>query len=308
MEECKDTPGYVDPNGYGCHDWGGQYDCETFGDYSDSHREKIIENCPLSCGYCTPDDDAGEDREEVTVIVVSDQTVAANFGGLDEADEICRREAQQDGRGNNWRAFLSDRNTAVKSKISQGDFPIYVVSASNQIRFFAGSENDLWNAKNPLPVKHSGGTSPSKSVWTGTKPNGAKRDGNNGNCKSWTSTSFKGIVGSANDNNWKWLENLQVSCNTKHHLYCIGKTDKYILLGAAEQAQRGSGADEGLSTTVIALIITGSVVVVAAVMGALVYRWQSQAPPSRQLGSTDSLSSMARDAGVSPSFAPKEVY
>lgn len=68
-DECRDTPGYRDAQGYRCDEWVG-YDCtravEDWG-YSQAQEDDIIENCPVSCDLCEDDDDDDDTGVEVTL-------------------------------------------------------------------------------------------------------------------------------------------------------------------------------------------------------------------------------------------------
>ena len=51
--DCADDAAFRDPYGYSCSDWLG-YDCSFYTGYSPVELAILRENCPLSCGSCSP--------------------------------------------------------------------------------------------------------------------------------------------------------------------------------------------------------------------------------------------------------------
>jgi len=60
---CRNTPGFFDEHGFGCHAWRDSVctDAEEGWGYSPRGQMELIANCPVACGTCEPEETPCED-------------------------------------------------------------------------------------------------------------------------------------------------------------------------------------------------------------------------------------------------------
>ncbi|MCA9709841.1 MAG: DUF1554 domain-containing protein [Myxococcales bacterium] len=145
----------------------------------------------------------------------------ATFGGVLAADAICQGHADAAGLGGTWMAWMSDSvNGTPTDNFTHSPYDYTLVDGT----VIASNWDDLVDGElGALIGLDENGDARTGYVWTGTTSEGAIVTQL---CSDWTSTSYSGKVGSANDDNggtspqW-WSTRGNLSCGSTARLYCF---------------------------------------------------------------------------------------
>lgn len=152
-------------------------------------------------------------------IFVTPGTYPGNLNSLEGADGICQSEADHNGLGGTYKAWLSDVDSGPSSNFVRyrGDYitPTGIVVAHGW--------DDLTDGTllNPINI-----TSQSEEfityVWTNTQV-GGNIDTYDTHCANWTSNdaSAAGMVGHSNWIDSHWSEYRALSCSQALAIYCV---------------------------------------------------------------------------------------
>src|SRR5262249_53989320 len=148
--------------------------------------------------------------------------------GLDGADKKCNDAAKAVPKlaGHTFRAWLSDTNSAARSRLPQGTKPYQLVNGDPIATSFTDIVDGTLAKAILLDEKGSSiqGDPKGTFVWTGTT-----YDGNSDpleNCSDWTTDGFtdtpedRGVVGDATQTTANWTESDGPNCDQAAHLYC----------------------------------------------------------------------------------------
>ena len=167
------------------------------------------------------------------VVFTTRSTFAADFGGLDGADDRCTTYANAAGWKGKFRAWLSDKSTDAITRIPQGG-PWRVVSSEGTLGSIAFADHDAWTGYPAISLSADEfgkiGTSTSTFTWTATML-GGKHLGCA--CANWSTTSdydyscsdssgygaYTGLR-SAERGDEGWTNYGEQSCYTKQSLIC----------------------------------------------------------------------------------------
>jgi hypothetical protein len=163
------------------------------------------------------------------VLFVTQATFAtSDFGSLEGADALCEKVANGPNavarvRNRPMRAWLSIAAKSAAARLVHGTSP-YVRSDGNPIAADFDHLVTTYPVGN-VDVDETGHDLPPAAVWTGTFRDGTSDDML---CNDWTSTSasVNGLTGwttpeSIDAGPEVWTFNVDKSCNTKQHLYCV---------------------------------------------------------------------------------------
>ena len=158
------------------------------------------------------------DTSRANVVFVTTQEVDGAFGGIQAADEICRREAADAGLPGTFVAFLSDSTTNAYERI--GGSRGWVLPDGRPVLDSVADPSTI-PTFNPINRTASGAritVTTSGNTWTGTD-----KDTTVGNtCLNWTSTPGSGTAGAIDDAHPTMIDFSSASaCNAPHHLYCF---------------------------------------------------------------------------------------
>jgi hypothetical protein len=165
--------------------------------------------------------DAHLDNEKV--IFVTSTLHQANFGSLEDADAICQARAVAADLPGIFRAWLSTRDVTAADRLTHAAVP-YVRTDGTRI---ADDWDDLVDGTLAASISiDEMGTARTGDVWTGTMLDGSNFtpcDRETCDCQLWTdnTTSWVSQCGNSAWTNWRWTENLEVSCSTSLRLYCL---------------------------------------------------------------------------------------
>ena len=201
-------------------------DCDGAADDEDSNcRKRPGERCAKN-GDCYSDrcvdapSSSSPDQVCAHRIFVSSTTSDGNLGGLNGADEMCNKAAEQAGLGGDWKAVLSTPETPVKDRLVF-DGPIYNLGGDE----FASGPGQLWDDRDPsnaVTYTEHGGEVDGR-VWTGTLARGAGDEEDH--CTRWTSNSSRKQANYGNsdrdDNGWIDVGGSHADCSEELHLYCV---------------------------------------------------------------------------------------
>ena len=206
-------------------------DCDGAGDFTD-------DDCPAPPGFpCSKDSNRRSVCAQSTGtcahrVFVTSRGYDGDFGGLSQADSLCNQNARSAGLDGTWKAILSTRMTAVKSRLT---FKGAVVNMQNEL--LARNENDLWdgNLRNPVRYDENGSTHYTR-VWTGSNADGTNdvgpRDGEyqGDYCDDdWSSDlpRDEGEAGRSRSRGESWMTSLaggggnDPPCDNEFAFYCI---------------------------------------------------------------------------------------
>jgi hypothetical protein len=140
--------------------------------------------------------------------------------GIEGADAICQKEADDRGLPGGWKALLSgivfstNQNVNARDRLDRGLF--YTIDNVN--RTIANSITDLFDGSLDYRIKDRNTYS-----WTGSYSNGSSYK--NRNCVHWTSNNSNhvGIRGYLFSSEEEWIINSEggYDCSSKQHLYCF---------------------------------------------------------------------------------------
>lgn len=173
---------------------------------------------------------------------LSPVAVSPDFGGLEEADELCNQWADAAGAPGSYRAILSaevdgdvvaanSRLAGARGWVRRDGLPI----ADEPSKLFEGGP---WTSVHLGP---DGNDSGSKRVWTGSDSNGSSYSAT---CDAWTSAdpADSGAAGYSTLTAYPWLNHqggqAPWSCGQTAHLYCMG-VDKNEELDVKQFAEPG---------------------------------------------------------------------
>ncbi len=147
--------------------------------------------------------------------------------GLEAADEICKKHAENANLVRDYKAVLSSALVNVKDRlVIRGS--IYTVAGSNATKIIENSV-DIWDADstnllNSIDRDENGSFTPAgEKVWTGTIEAGTV---GTGTCNNWTdqTAGSQGTIGNTVNLDGKWLDIvLDQNCNIQARLYCISQ-------------------------------------------------------------------------------------
>ena len=159
-----------------------------------------------------------------TVFVTQGVYSGGSILGLSGADSICQNEANQASLTGVYRAWLSDRNIGVSSRIS-------VPISLNYYRtdgVFVGNGGQLLDVNDgdlsaPLNRDAQGNQITGETrVWTNTLPNGSLAGTND--CSNWATSSATSLgafgFSALLDDSWT-SGGFVLSCDNSLHLYCV---------------------------------------------------------------------------------------
>ncbi len=151
---------------------------------------------------------------------VTSSKYSASLGGVEGANSICQTHADDAGLGGTWVAWLSDSSGSPADNFTHSLYNYTLVDgtviASNWDELTDGALDSL------IGLDENGDTR-TGYVWTGTTTAG---EAVSNTCSDWTSTSYTGKVGSANDDSngtkpqW-WTTRGNLSCGSTARLYCF---------------------------------------------------------------------------------------
>lgn len=199
-------------------------------------------------------------------VFVTDTIFPGNFGGITQADTICRDRAASanDGAGlggtGTWVAWLSTTTIDARDRIL--DVPYFrmdgelvgrkTVAPTETQGSFTDCDKNLWV---PIQLDQNGANPGTPAqVWTGTDCTGVLDTlVAAGNCSDWTSTasgtSVRITLGTRNNGNASWtdLDGSFNNCGNSYRLYCFEVpvacgTENGPCCGAVKQ-----GCDAGLT-------------------------------------------------------------
>lgn len=157
---------------------------------------------------------------------ISSQFYYGNLGGLVGADAKCQAlaNAVPSLTGKTFKAWLSDRLTAAKDRLTHAAAP-YLLMNSIMV---ANNWDDLTDGvlQNPITIDEKGALiSTAKYVWTNTNADGTAADASiNSDCQDWTvtSSSMVGVAGFSPDyTTSRWTRHSYPNCATMARLYCV---------------------------------------------------------------------------------------
>jgi hypothetical protein len=174
------------------------------------------------------DDDHGTTEGEAdarVVFVTSEKYLGTEIGGLQSADALCVKHAQEAGLSGTFQAWLSDSTGDPATRMNRSG--PYVLVDGTPVA-------DDWDAlvsghiDNPIVLDEGGELAFGNDdqvcagweVWTNTHADGTQRTDQH--CSNWSSTgvSFVGY-GSSTDASWTESNCLNVNCISPLPLYCF---------------------------------------------------------------------------------------
>jgi hypothetical protein len=180
-----------------------------------------------------------------------------NFGGVREADSICKQEAEAAGLGSRWISIISDGSMSARERIrafNSGQEITHDISSMSPLRRLVarGTEpvwnsslnvwEGLWSGAIRSPIDHHADQTPfqwnnnqglsQQHIWSRTLQDGSldRRPGTS-HCDDWQSTTGKVERGQLNRTDAGWIAIYQYQsmphnyCNDLARFYCIGLVD-----------------------------------------------------------------------------------
>jgi hypothetical protein len=169
------------------------------------------------------------------VIFVSSVSYSANLGGLDGADAKCQGLAQVAGLPGTFKAWLSDKKTAARDRLTHADVPYKLVDGTVIAKSWA--ELTSGTLAHGIYKTEKGSSPPAQqnarcypSAWTFTDQYGGIE--NMGDCKGWTDTEAEAVavdagtgtvLGFPGSTYPTWTEGCwdTLACSFTAPLYCI---------------------------------------------------------------------------------------
>lgn len=156
-----------------------------------------------------------------TRVFVTSTRYDATFGGVSGADALCQSHADGAGLGGTWLSWVSDSTEGSPAEnFTQSPYKYTLVDGT----VIAADWDDLTDGElDALIGLDENGDARTGYVWTGTTTAGVAVSNV---CSDWTSTSYTGKVGSANDDNdgaspqW-WSTRGNQSCGSQGRLFCF---------------------------------------------------------------------------------------
>ena len=190
----------------------------------------------VSCGTPSAPPDGGVDASSGDVVaytgpkrifVTHDQfparlgLVIAAPTGLQSADAICNKAAQDAHLGGTFKAWLSDSTTDAIDRIADVG-PWYFVDGVTKV--FENKANLMTTPLVAIDVTETGAPLLGPGTpWTGTELGGRKSTQANDRCSDWTSTSATagGLRGSTGATDSQWTAEASAFCDASNGLFCI---------------------------------------------------------------------------------------
>ncbi len=168
-------------------------------------------------------------------VFITDTNLPADFGGVLGGDALCQTEAEDEGLGGTWRAWLSNGNVDAIDRIAGG--ALYQDLDGGQVSnpTMAASPERI---RRPINLSPTGNTNLG-SVWTGTDVAGGAGPGHL-NCNNWSTRAGTGRTGFSEDTRANWTAIRETACNQFGYLYCFEV--------AADQSSCGDGIENGNET------------------------------------------------------------
>ncbi|MEM6292845.1 MAG: hypothetical protein AAGA54_16340 [Myxococcota bacterium] len=160
---------------------------------------------------------------EYNVVFVTSSSIPADFGGLEQADEICRQHARDAGLEGTFVAWLSTSTTDALSRL-QG--------ARGWVRTdgrpFADQADDVVFDNFYPPALNEYGEFVDADVrpWTGTRFTGLRHEDT---CDDWTSQTARTMRGTPFAGIGQWIVGPLGTCSGSAPLYCFS-TDRTVAL------------------------------------------------------------------------------
>lgn len=163
------------------------------------------------------------------VVFVTDQGFFGNFGGAEEADQLCRYAAAQAKLKypEEYTAWLSVGGYPAWMRIPLVDKPYYLLNKEA----IAMTQDELLSGKllHAINVTEKKETADNKRVWTNTTPKGETASFDD-DCQSFTQmtdSDFAPIgITSSTDEGWTYTSDPEVLlgiCNKEYRLYCFSR-------------------------------------------------------------------------------------
>ena len=164
-------------------------DCGDLGFFPDAAL-----SCTPDCTYDTSQCVAGK-----LVFLSEAVLVGAEIGSVANADMVCQQEADAQGLGGTYKAWISDANTSPSQSFTQSQDPYRLINGD----VVATNWADLTDGELPTNARIAvtaagqgvGGDAPGDCrVWTGTLANGTL-DVDYGHCDNWSDPALPGTIG-----------------------------------------------------------------------------------------------------------------
>jgi len=192
-------------------------DCETNLDTDMQHCGSCNNLCD---GFCL----AGNCVDGRLVFVTSLRH-PGNFGGLEEADDVCATAAENANLAGTYLAWLSDESDGPASRFTQAGPPYFLTNG----QLLAMNWEDLTDGplEHPLVIDEQGqeinlvDSCNATQVWTNTTAGGEAVGGNS--CEGWADSEGSGHRGEPLFTTDRWTASKcpAVSCSIPQHLYCF---------------------------------------------------------------------------------------
>ena len=156
--------------------------------------------------------------EPPKVIFATSNLTNGNLGGLSGADSLCSTAATAQGISGTFKAFISDKSTAARDRVTQSESG-YVNVSGNLV--FA-SFTELVSSTTPQnPLLTELGDETTAKAWAGSHVDGSSSGGPWSECNNWTTDDENEIGSRGNPLSQAFVSFSGGYCNEMNHIYCV---------------------------------------------------------------------------------------
>lgn len=161
-------------------------------------------------------------------VFVTSTTYNGNLGGLSGADAKCQERGSfasvgslGGGGGIIWKAWLSDDNTLVASRLTHNNGPYKLVNGTIVANNWADLTDGTLQA--PINITELNQTKSSFGIWTNTDIDGTRGGRSSSSCGNWlsSSSSILGWLGTTPRTDSFWTINSSDVCSSSYPIYCF---------------------------------------------------------------------------------------
>lgn len=204
-------------------------DC-TWAHCGDGFTQQGVEDCDDS-NQTSGDGCSAKCKLEYTVFVSSSQYDGSlnkgvqfpDLAGLDRADAICNKLADDAKLEGEYKAWLSDTSESPLSRLGLYDFEGEFLLTNSKL--IASGWHDLTDGSLAWPInKDQHNNLRVGEVWTNTNYQGTVQQSDpKYSCYSWSSTSnqYSAYLGSSDQQSTQWTTQSTQDCSLSAHLYCF---------------------------------------------------------------------------------------
>ena len=167
---------------------------------------------------------------EYNVVFVTSSAVHADFGGLEQADEICRQHARDAGLQGTFVAWLSTSTTDALSRLQGARGWV----RTDGLPFADEADEVIFDSFYPPALDEYGEhVGLDARPWSGTRFDGSRDEDT---CEDWTSQAASAVQGTPQAGVTGWIVGIVAPCSEPAPLYCFG-SDRHVPLEVEAPAE-----------------------------------------------------------------------